>query len=202
MIYKIQSKLLEILGDIRWFGAKSPLWFAYRVKSYRLRGEHYRTIKSLIQTGDILVRAFDSYIDQWFIPGRWNHGAIYIGGDKEQVVHSMSEGVLIEDILNFMRTDHMAIFRPPSDMIEEGIKRAKSIVGAEYDFNFDFDDHRRFSCTEVVDYCYPGILTPSKYLWRTVIAPDDIARSSRLTKIWDADEVQQFSTMRLNCKKK
>jgi hypothetical protein len=196
-LYKVKSKLLEILGDIRWFGFKSPFWFAYGVKSYILRGEHYRIIKNIIKPGDILVRAFDSYIDQWFIPGKWNHGAIFIGGEKEQVVHSMSEGVIVEDILNFMRTDHMAIFRPPPEMVEEGINKAKAIIGSEYDFDFDFSDNKRFSCTEVVDYCYPGILLPSKYLWKTVIAPDDIAKSVYLKKVWDSDNKIEFSTFKV-----
>ena len=192
LLYKIQSKLLEILGDIRWFGFRSPFWVAYNVKSYRLRGEHYRAVKDILQPGDILVRAFDGFVDKWFIPGKWNHGAIYIG--QEQVVHSMSEGVFVEDIINFMRTDHMAILRPPQEMVEEGVKRAESIVGLEYDFNFDFDDHKRFSCTEVVDYCYPGVLTPSKYLWKTIIAPDDIVKASQFTMIWDSGMPIKMST--------
>lgn len=197
VLYKIKAKLLDILGDIRWFGFRRPLWFAYGVKSYLLRGEHYRSVNKIIKPGDILVRAYDCFVDSWFIGGRFSHGAVYVGGDGEQVVHSMSQGVFVEDLINFMRADHMAIYRPPKDMVENGVKSAISIVGSEYDFNFDFNDHARFSCTEVVDYCYPGLLKPSKYLWRTVIAPDDICRCDKFVKVWDSDDSINISTFKL-----
>ena len=156
-----------------------------------------------IKPGDIVIRRFEGYIDKWLIPGWWNHGGVYVGGDAKQVVHAVSDGVLIEDVLNFMRTDHMIVLRPPEDMREEGIKRAMQIVGSEYDFAFDFGDNKRFSCTEVVDHCYPGIIEPRKRFWRKTIVADDIVAMARLTSsklevVWDStQDVAPSSTRKL-----
>lgn len=128
MFYKLKSKLLTILGDIRYFGWKNPFWFALNVPSFKLRGEHYRSLKLVIQPGDILLRGFEGYVDGWFIPGHWSHAGLYVGGEKEQVVHSMAEGVFIEDVLNFLRTDRVAVFRPPADMVCDALKRVLLVV--------------------------------------------------------------------------
>ena len=183
----VWKKFLTLFGDTQWFGWKHPLWFAVSPPGYKLKGEHYRLIKPVLKPGDILLQRFEGWIDKWFIPGFWNHGAIYIGGVKEQVVHATSEGVLIEDVINFMRTDHLIVLRLKNKLATEiGIKKAESIVGAEYDFSFDFSDNTQFSCTEVIDYCYPELFTKSKHLGRMMLSPDDITLSPSIKTIWDS----------------
>jgi hypothetical protein len=184
---KIFKKFLTLFGDTQWFGWKHPLWFSVSPPGYRLKGEHYRLIKPVLKPGDILLQRFEGWIDKWFIPGFWNHGAIYIGNPEEQVVHATSDGVLIEDIINFMRTDHLIILRPQNNLfVEAGINRALSIVGAEYDFDFDFSNNTEFSCTEVIDYCYPGLFKKSKHFGLIMLTPDDIATSSSVETIWNS----------------
>lgn len=184
--YSIQKHIFRFIGDIKWSGWKNPFWFTINAAGYQLRGEDYRNLIKQIKPGDIVIRRFEGYIDKFFIPGFWNHAGIYVDGDMEQVVHAISDGVLIEDILNFMRTDHMIVLRPPADMVESAIAKAKSIVGLEYDFEFNFTGHKRFSCTEVVDYCYPKMITPKKRFGKTTIVADDIVTCNKFESIWDS----------------
>lgn len=184
----LKKRLFRFIGDIKWSGITKPFWFTINASGYKLKGEDYRSLCKKIQPGDILIRRFEGYVDKWLIPGWFNHAGIYVGGKREQVVHATSDGVLREDILNFMRTDHLIVLRPPKKMITKALRKAKSTVGWAYDFDFDFLDHKQLSCTELVDYCYPEIITPSKRLWRTVIVADDIVDSSYLKVIWDSRE--------------
>lgn len=184
------------MGDVQWHGWTSPMWITINAKGYALRGEHYREIRKVIQPGDILIRRFERYVDKWYIPGWWNHGGVYVGGRKEQVVHAIAEGVVIEDFLNFMRTDHLIILRPPEDMLKEGLKRAREIVGRKYDFFLDFEDHERFSCTELPDYCYPGIITPKRRFGRISVVADDIVNSG-LEVVWDSRVAKDSTTVKL-----
>lgn len=202
ILYKSQTALLRVIGDIQYFGIKHPFWFAYAPRGYQLKGEDYRIVRDIIQPGDVLLQRYEAWIDKWFIPGFWNHAGIYLGGDKEQVIHAVSEGVLVEDIINFMRTDHLTILRPDSDSAEVALFKAKSIVGYEYDFSFDFTDSQRFSCTEVVDFCYPGFVKRVSVLGRSTIIPDDIAYNSKFEKIWDSREVFKTSRTKLIPRKK
>lgn len=185
-IYNIQKTVFRFIGDIKWSGWKKPFWFTINANGYQLKGEHYRFLSKILEPGDILIRRFEGYVDKWIIPGFWNHGGIYIGGKREQVVHAISDGVIVEDILNFMRTDHMIVLRAPSEMVENAIKRANGIIGLEYDFSFDFIGRKRFSCTEVVDFCYPNMITPQKRFGKITIVADDIVSSSELNIIWDS----------------
>lgn len=195
--YTLQSKLFRFIGDIKWSGIKHPFWFTINAIGYGLKGADYRKVATIIQPGDILIRRFEGYIDKWFLPGFWNHAGVYVGGKKEEVVHAVSEGVIKEDILNFMRTDHMMILRPPIGVKKKNIKRAleraNSIVGKPYDFEFDFKDCNRFSCTELVAYCYPGLIRPKKRfssLGKAVIIADDFKDCKRLQTIWDSTKVR------------
>lgn len=188
LLYKLQRLIFTFLGDVKYFGIGHPLWFQINAHGYKLRGEHYRQVRELILPGDIVVRRFDDYLSSYMLPGWWNHMGIYIGHDgqkAEQVVHAVSEGVIQEDILNFMRSDHMIILRAHEGR-ESAIHKAKSIVGRPYDFGFDFQETDRFSCTELVSYCYPGVASPKKRFGRLTYVADDFVASPLLEHVWDS----------------
>lgn len=186
-LYNIQKKLFTFIGNIQYYGWKHPFWFSVSAPGYQLKGEHYRIVRPLLQPGDIVLQRFEGWVDKWFIPGFWNHAAIYIGNKEEQVVHAVSEGVLIEDIINFMRTDHMIILRSKdTSLANDAISKAIGIVGCEYDFSFDFSNNVRFACTEVVDYCYDNQFFKTRRLFRDTLTPDDIASSGLLEVVWDS----------------
>lgn len=156
LLYKAYSEFLTWAGNIRIY----PLGLVLFGKtSYNINGKDMREIISLIQPGDVLLRAYTNYVSSFFIKGAFSHAGIYIGENK--VLHVMSEGILEEDILTFMRTDRLAVcrFNDPVVVVESAIERAVAQYnkGSEYDFYFDTSCSKRFYCSEFVDFClgYP-----------------------------------------------
>lgn len=204
LLYRLERKLFTFLGDIKIFGWTHPMWFEVNAYGYRLKGSVYRELRNLIQPGDIILRRYEGYLSSYMIPGFWNHAGLYIGDDGEkleQVVHAVSEGVIQEDILNFMRTDHMLVLRlsdAEQTRVDGAVKKAKSIVGQPYDFGFDFQDTNRFSCTELVAHCYPGVVQSKKRFGKQTIIADDFYNCSELDKVWDSryEGVQQMSVVK------
>ncbi len=201
LLYRLQRKLFTFLGDIKVFGWTHPMWFEINAHGYRLKGAIYRKIRNLIKPGDIILRRYEGYLSSYMIPGYWNHAGIYVGdidGKPEQVVHAVSEGVMQEDILNFMRTDHMCILRPKTKengTSQEAIEKAVKVVGSPYDFGFDFKDSNRFSCTELVAYCYPGIAKGKKRFGKFTIVADDFRNGEKLEIIWDSTKDKSVHSM-------
>ena len=191
--FTLKKKLFTFIGDIKWAGITRPFWFTINASGYKLNGTHYREVIKLLNPGDILLRRFEGYIDKWLIPGWWNHAGIYIGGESEEVVHAISDGVKREDVLNFMRTDHMIVLRKKSTNSkyrDKVVERALSIVGKPYDFDFDFDKANRFSCTELAAYCHSDIKIDGKRrwnsLWKKVLVADDFLACNKLKVVWDS----------------
>jgi hypothetical protein len=133
------ARFLTFFGDIKIF--KGPLFFLYDPGSYLVKGEDMREVIKVVEPGDILLRGYINYLDGRFIPGYFSHVGFYLGPvDREQlasswsdentpldqlkglktgeqmVIHSMAEGVFMEDLLNFCRCDYMAIFRFPPEL--------------------------------------------------------------------------------------
>lgn len=187
--YKIQKALFTFIGNIRWHGLLHPMWFTINSVSFQIKGKHYRAVEKLIQPGDIIIRRFEGYLDKFLIPGTWNHAGIYVGKvdrEKHQIIHAISDGVVIEDLIDFMRTDHLIVLRAPKELQENAITLAKIAVGSDYDFAFDFKETLRFSCTELIDYCYPVIINSKKRFGRTTVVADDIVNSTALKVVWDS----------------
>lgn len=129
------DQMVTIFGDIKVF--KHPLWLAYDPGSYRVRGPECRKVSELLEPGDILLRHYDGYLDNMFIPGVFSHAGLYLGPVTEndrakipgtgvasrafgagpcQVAHSTAEGVHLEDVLNFLRCDEVAVVRLPDTL--------------------------------------------------------------------------------------
>ena len=189
LLFKLEKVVFRFIGDIKWAGVLHPFWLTINAKTFRLKGKHYRSVEELIQPGDIIIRRFEGYLDKFLIPGWFNHAGIYIGNtdtQKHMIVHAISDGVVVNDLIDFMRTDHMIVLRAPEAGREEAIKRAKAAIGSEYDFSFDFNDTVRFSCTELVSHCYPGTVTGKKRFGRVTVVADDIVDSPALEVVWDS----------------
>lgn len=188
-LFKLQKVIFRFIGDVRWHGLLHPFWFTINAKTFQLKGKHYRIVEPLIQPGDIIIRRFEGYIDKWLIPGWFNHAGIYVGEiDKKnhKVIHAISDGVVVDDLVDFMRTDHMVVLRAPDGNQKEAISRAKAAIGSEYDFAFDFTDTLRFSCTELISHCYPGYITGKRRFGRTTVVADDIVETPILEVVWDS----------------
>jgi hypothetical protein len=125
------ARLLTIFGDLKVY--RFPMFLLYDPGAYRVRGEDAREAMARVRPGDILLRGYVNYLDGYFIPGYFSHAGLYIGSVVEEerdrverprgkeifrpgeqmVIHSMAEGVFMEDLLNFCRCDYMAILRFP-----------------------------------------------------------------------------------------
>lgn len=146
---------LTWFGDIKFF--KFPLFLVYDPSSYKVRGEEVREVIDLIQPGDVVLRAYDNYIDGLFIPGSFSHVGFYYGKSEEaerssagviiddnpeklkrvqqeefktgeqMIIHAMADGVFMEDIINFCRCDKMIILRLPETL-------SKASTGSEVIF--------------------------------------------------------------------
>jgi hypothetical protein len=185
--YFLWSKFITFVGDIKFFGWKRPFWFVFNAPGYRLKGEHYREVIKIIKPGDVLLSRSEQYLDTHLIPGFWTHAGFYFGGTKERVIHAISDGVIIEDIINFMRTDVLVVLRPREHYIERAIALAKSMINMEYDFIFDFSDKNRLSCTELIYCCYPRLIQPRKRMGKMIVVADDIFFDTEsFTVIWDS----------------
>ena len=93
--------------------------------------------------------------------------------------------MIVEDLIDFMRTDHMIVLRAQNGQ-EEAIRRAKAAIGSDYDFAFDFNETLRFSCTELVSHCYRGIIKGKRRFGRTTVIADDIVETPSFDVIWDS----------------
>ena len=179
MATDIRNGFLKFFGDIKIF--KFPFFLLYDPGSYLVKGKDIRRVIELIQPGDILLRGYKNYLDGYFIPGFFSHAGLYLGETRKEnsvipegaesefyegkqvVIHSMAEGVFMEDIINFCKCDYLIILRRSTQIEKkEEIDRsfrevylaALSHLGAEYDFEFNFYDIHNLSCTELVYVCY------------------------------------------------
>lgn len=184
LLILIRNTLLNILGDIKLF--KYPFFMVYDPKSYRFKGNDFNQVLDVIQEGDVLLRRFDGYLNTYFIPGYWNHAGIYIGGKEHKIIHAVSEGVIIETIFDFCKTDHLIILRPnfKIDPVEFS-KKIESVLAkrTQYDFAFNFEDETDLSCSELVWFMYKNyehgmVLEETKFLKVKVLPPDSIIKGN------------------------
>lgn len=188
-LFKLQKYIFRFIGDIKWAGWAHPFWITINATTFHLKGKHYRELEKLIRPGDILIRRFEGYLDRFLIPGYWNHAGIYIGKIDEQdhqVIHAISDGVVVDDLIDFMRTDHLIVLRSEDWRSRDAIKRAKAAIGSDYDFAFNFNETLRFSCTELIDHCFPEVIKGKKRFGRYTVVADDIVNTPQLEVVWDS----------------
>jgi len=141
---RFYEKLLTWFGDIKYF--KAPFFLVYDPSSYAVKGEDTREVIDIIQPGDVVLRAYDHYIDGKFIPGTFSHVGFFYGKStekdrksagttiddnpgklarvqrdefktgKQMMIHAMADGVFMEDVINFCRCDKMVILRLPEKL--------------------------------------------------------------------------------------
>lgn len=108
-------------------------------------------LKQDLKIGDVLLRRTEGTSGNLFIPSWWKHAAVYVGNGK--IVEATFEGVkttTLEDF--FAHGDHVAVVRPKGMNVLERhdiARYAKQQVGKPYDFDMNFDDDTRLSCTEL-----------------------------------------------------
>lgn len=164
--------------------SKYPLWISYNPQYHLLKGFEIRQIINNIEIGDILLRRFNGYLNSIFTPGYWGHSAIYY--KPNTILHSVSAGVVEEDILDFCRTDSICVLRTEGIDIDSVIEKCFEFKNdkIQYDYQFE-DDDDEFYCTELINECFNHLFNNDfeGVLNKNVLLPDGIYDSSYLDKI-------------------
>ena len=189
--YKLQKWIITSpIGEVQIF--KRPFWFIFGGStSYKIKGEEQRKIINNLKVGDLVFKQWDKYISGKFIPGFWPHVGVYIGRNK--VIHAdVQRGVVSDDILTYLRCDSAAVLRCTKEFDKkEIVSRAKSLLGKEYDYAFDFNDDIFQCCTELVNYTYgnvEGIHFERKkdgFFSKDTIPPDNVYENEAFEVIID-----------------
>lgn len=108
-------------------------------------------LKEQLKPGDVLLRRTEGTSGNYFIPSWWKHAAVYVGNGK--VVEATFAGVKTTSLKEFFEHgDHAAVVRA-KDLSEKEQKAmakfAKRQEGKPYDFDVDFNDASRLTCTEL-----------------------------------------------------
>jgi hypothetical protein len=180
--YFIWSNFVCLFGEIQIYPKAPPFVIIGKIQ-YKVNCDQIREMLKLIHPGDILIRRFESYISGKMIPGHYTHVALYCGDldslRPDRVIHAIGEGVVEEDFLKFCRTDEIVIVRPEKtrDEIKMAIQKAISHKDAPYDYDFNFSNDLRFSCTELVYDCYDQNLP---IIVKKVIYPDAFLKAGKI----------------------
>jgi hypothetical protein len=151
-LIRIRNKILAVFGDIK-INKHFPWIPYYKPQGYQIRGKDVRRLLNICKPGDVLLRGFTDYFDGLFI-GKWSHVGLVLS--DTEVIHAMAEGVIVEDIINFFRTDRVYVLRPDleKEKLTKVLGKAQFLRGTPYDFGFNFNNPDEVSCSEFVYICF------------------------------------------------
>jgi hypothetical protein len=128
------EKLLTVFSDIKV--SKWPLFMVYRPRNFAIKGNHTREVLKLVKPGDILVRSFNGYLNNYFIPGTFKHVGFYLSEvtehhlkqfaevenptqfktGRQMVIYALGDKIVLEDLIDFCRCDGLAVMRFPRQL--------------------------------------------------------------------------------------
>ena len=129
---RLKEKFLRIFRDIKIL-PYPPFLYYQPGDYYRASGADTRRAIDLVRPGDLLCRGYDSYLDGYFIPGKFTHTGVYTGNGK--ITHAIAEGVSEIDIIDFLRCDRFILIRPKKGQ-KQALERIAAWIGKPYDFDF------------------------------------------------------------------
>jgi hypothetical protein len=104
--------------------------------------------------------------DQQHVPASFQHDPDYFQEGNSMVVHAMAKGVHCQDLLTFCRSDYLVVLRmkpglndlDPATVVADARRSALEKIGDSYDFDAsDTKAFNRFSCSELVYYCFRSV---------------------------------------------
>lgn len=170
--YRLKKATLTVFGDVKVF--IGPLWIVYQPKSFQIKGVETRYISSIVEPGDVVMRAFINYLDGYFIPkgaSKCSHSGLYVGAGK--VIHSIAEGAQEIDLIDFCRTDRIVVLRPNQGQAW-AIQHAKKCADKAIPYDFDFSPGPgKYYCHELTASCFPdlGICQLSRKIFGILDSP-------------------------------
>jgi len=180
--------LITFVGDIHV--SKYPMWVQYKPSQHKLRGDEIQRVLDTVEIGDILLRRHDGYLNTYITPGFWSHAGLVIS--SSETIHSVGEGVIKENLLDFCRTDSICILRIKDNprfsveksLAEHAVAKAFELLGSDYDFKFK-SGNSQYYCTELVDVCYASLFKEfyEKMVGKTILLPASIKNSGLVETI-------------------
>ena len=141
-------------------------------KRKRVTARVRKRLADMLVPGDVIVTRHDDAASNLFLPGFWPHAALYIGTEAQRaelglvlsddhqtpldksisVLEAQKDGVRFRKLSYTLGVDACTILRPKlsREEIRQGLERAISHEGKEYDFEFDFRRSDKLVCTEVI----------------------------------------------------
>ncbi len=156
MAFRLPKPIVKQLDKI--YLHKYFPWIIWHPLFHRLKGFEIRQILKIIRPGDILVRRNEGWLTAKAIPGYFMHAALYIGDNK--VAHATTSGTGKEDILDFFRTDSVAVLRALTkrEQIKKAISIGKEMAAEHIPYDFEFkDENGKVYCTEFINICFEGL---------------------------------------------
>jgi hypothetical protein len=110
-------------------------------------------------------------------------------------VHSIAEGSIADDMIDFCRTDRIVVLRPDGEQ-EWAVAHAKKCADTkvEYDFNFT-PSPGKYYCHEFTASCFPdlGIETLSRKIFKLIcslkaLLADSFYTNKNFTKVYSSDD--------------
>jgi len=169
---KFKRQIVSFLGNIQIWPA--PPFLSFSSTSYKLSGRMLRVFSDTIEPGDVVLRRYDRYLTSLLIPGYYSHVGLAVS--KTKVVHAIGgKGVIEEDILQFLRTDHACILRPKASQQTKYKAAAFAIdkLGMPYDILFSAKSEDVLYCTELILRSY-GTIIPVDISCNDRVRPDDL----------------------------
>ncbi len=185
MAFRLPKLIIQQLDKI--YIHKYFPWIIWHPLFHRVKGFEIRQILDIIKPGDILIRRNEGWLTAKAIPGYFMHAALYLGDNK--VAHATTSGTGKEDILDFFRTDSVALLRSITNLeqIKKAILLGKKMANEHIPYDFEFKDKNgKVYCTEFINICYEGLFN-SDYTkdagGGNSIIPDGLYNSKKVKKI-------------------
>jgi hypothetical protein len=153
---------------------------------------------------DVLLDKSSFILTDKFIPGYFDHVAIYLGTRAQLeelglwnhpdiiphqaeieagniILEAIREGVQLSKLENFLNIDELVILSREIDTnnfgkLTDQISRGMGQIGKAYDFNFDISTLDTIVCSELIYIVFGNIHWPTEYRFgRPTITPDNIA---------------------------
>lgn len=186
-VRKFLKPILDWVSEVQV--VKYPLWLILGPVVHKITAKEIRKVLSTARSGDIIFRRQGRSVSTRFIPGFYSH--VGIVKNKTTVIHAVGKGVVEEDILDFCRTDALALVRIDNSTVRRrGVKKAVELLGTPYDYIFDSDDKRALYCSELVMFCFPDIV-PDRQEKRDAVSPDELMCLEGTKKLYDSRDEEK-----------
>jgi len=100
LLDRLQTTFLKIIGDIKYH--PWPLFFIYDPKGFQVKGYEVREVINTVRPGDILLRGYDRYLSDLFIPGYFSHAALYVGEVADDALDNLEQVFTQKQRKNFL----------------------------------------------------------------------------------------------------